>query len=580
MRVAPGIVSMSSRRIATSLLCAALVVSAGCLDLKPPQACSVTVAPTSLSLPVNGSATIVATAFNCDGNSIRNKRPSFSSNNSAVATVTTEGQVLAVAVGSATISATSDGKSASTQVTVTPEQAATVTVTPSTLTLRTSDSRQLTATARNNQNVIITGRTFRWNSSNTAIASVDQTGRVSALTPGNVVITAESDQTVGQATITVTPIPIGKCSLTPISFKVTVGQLAQPTIVLRDTAENVIPSSGRPISWTSSNEVVALVSNTGVATTRRAGTTVIKATSVEYPAIECTASVEAVDPRIVSIGITPRVGSFRLGIPKAFGYFLRDSVGGEIPSGRVVTWSTNTPSIIQITQLGIATPLALGTARIIATSEGVADTVTLPVTRIPVTSVTLTPLQATVFEGQTAQFRARVTDSTGTEVTDRTVEWLVSDPTKASITQNGLVTATASGAVTVFAEVETRIGQANLVIQQIPVDTIVVRDTFNLTVNTQSAFAIELRDAQGNVLRNRNIVVTSTQPNVAVGLAGTQSTTVQVQGITVGTTILTLQAVDANNRNQGKPSRIVINVNAPPTTPGVRANARSGPPLE
>lgn len=570
MRVTPGIVSTSSRRIGTSLLCAALVFSAGCLDLKPPEACSVTVAPISLTLPVNGSAPIVGTAFNCDGNTIRNKRINYSSSNTAVATVTDAGQVLAIAVGSASISAVADGKSASVQVTVTPEQATTVTVTPNTLTLRTGNTRQLTATARNNQNVIITGRTFRWSSSNTSIASVDQTGFVIALTPGNVAITAETDQTVGQAAIQVTPVPIGSCSLTPTSAKVTTGQNASFTITLRDTATvpNVIPTQGRPIVWTSDNEVVATVSTTGLVTTRRAGTAQIKASPVEFPAIECRATVEAVDPRIDRVTIQPRVSNLRLGIPRAFGAILLDSTNTQIPQGRVVVWSTNTPTIISLNQTGIVTPIALGTARLIATSEGVADTLTFTVTRVPVQSVTLSPLQTTIVEGQTAQFQARVTDSTGTEVTDRTIEWLVSDPTRASITQTGRVTALAAGAVTVFAEVEQRVGQANLIITQIPVDTIVAVDSFTVNLGAQSAFAIELRDAQGNVLRNRNVVVTSTFPGVAVGQPNAQSTTISVAGLSLGTATLTLQAVDANNRNQGKASRVVITVQTPPTTGG------------
>lgn len=570
MRVTPGIVSTSSRRIGTSLLCAALVFSAGCLDLKPPEACSVTVAPISLTLPVNGSAPIVGTAFNCDGNTIRNKRINYSSSNTAVATVTDAGQVLAIAVGSASISAVADGKSASVQVTVTPEQATTVTVTPNTLTLRTGNTRQLTATARNNQNVIITGRTFRWSSSNTSIASVDQTGFVIALTPGNVVITAETDQTVGQAAIQVTPVPIGSCSLTPTSAKVTTGQNASFTITLRDTAAvpNVIPTQGRPIVWTSDNEVVATVSTTGLATTRRAGTAQIKASPVEFPAIDCRATVEAVDPRINTVTISPRVSNLRLGIPRAFGAILLDSASTQIPPGRIVTWSTNTPTIISVNQTGIVTPIALGTARLIATSEGVADTLTFTVTRVPVQSVTLSPLQTTIVEGQTAQFQARVTDSTGTEVTDRTIEWLVSDPTRASITQTGRVTALAAGAVTVFAEVEQRVGQANLIITQIPVDTIVAVDSFTVNLGAQSAFAIELRDAQGNVLRNRNVLVTSNFPGVAVGQPNQQSTSVSVAGLSLGTATFTLQAVDANNRNQGKASRVVITVRTPPGTGG------------
>ena len=117
----------------------------GCLDLKPPEACSVTVAPATLTIPINGTAALVGTAFDCAGNSIRNRRLNYSSSNSAVATVTAEGQVIGVGVGSATVSAVSNGKSVSATVTVTPEVAATVTVTPGPVTLRRTNTRQLTA---------------------------------------------------------------------------------------------------------------------------------------------------------------------------------------------------------------------------------------------------------------------------------------------------------------------------------------------------------------------------------------------------------------------------------------------------
>jgi uncharacterized protein YjdB len=548
----------------TAALVAGLATSAGCLDLKPPAACSVTVAPAALTLPVNGAATIVGTPFNCDGNTIRNKRVAYSSSNSAVATVTPEGNVIAVAVGTATVSATADGKSASVQVTVTPERAATVTVSPSTLTLRRTNTRPLTAVARNARNEVISGRSFRWNSSNTAIVSVDQAGLVTAVSAGTAVITAETDQTVGQAQIIVTEVPIGSCALSPSSFKVTTSQSVQPLLTLRDTANSVIPSLGRAIAWTSSNENVATVTQSGFTTTRRAGTASITASSVESPSVTCSASVEAVDARITQVVITPRVGSLRLGVPRGFGATLLDSTNSPITTGRIVTWSSGTPTIAQVTQAGIVTGLSLGTARIIATAEGVADTVALTVTRIPVASVTVTPLQASVFEGATVQLRATVTDSAGTEVTDRTIEWLTSDPTRATVSGTGLVTTVSSGAVNIIATAENRAGQANLLIQQTPVDTIVAPSSFSVVRGAQLPFAIELRDAQGNILRNRTVEIRSDNPSIANVPNTTTTSQVPVAGVQVGAATITLQALNSNGQAQGKATRVSITVTAPP----------------
>ena len=567
MRVSAPIADMRATLKATrraTITTLALIGLGGCLDLKViADACSISVAPATLTLPVNGASSIVGTAFDCKGNSIRNKKISYSSSNAAVATVTTDGNVIAVSVGSATVSAVADDKTASVPVTVTPEVAATVIINPSVLTLRRSNTRDLVATARNGQNTIIANSTFRWSSSNSSILSVDQSGKVTALTPGNVVVTATADQTVGSANIIVTDIPIGSCTLSPASSKVTVSQSVQPTLVVRDTANNVIPSQGRPIVWTSSNEIVATVSNTGLATTRRAGTTTITASPAENAQVTCSASLEAVDPRIVQVVIQQRTGSLRLRIPRGFSAVMLDSTNSQVPAGRIITWSTNTPTVVGITSAGIVTGLALGTARVIATSEGIADTVQLSVTNVPVATVVLSPVQISVQEGSGTQLRAVVTDSTGREVTDRPLEWLTSDPTKATVSNTGLVTAIAAGSVNIGATAEARLGQSTVIIQQTPVDTIVANLTnaaFTVSRGTASAFAITLQDRQGNTLRNRNVVVTSDTPGVSVGAANNQSTLVSVNGVSVGNATLTLQVVNSNNQNEGKPTQVRVTV--------------------
>ena len=577
MRVSAPIANIRATLTATlraTTTTLALIGLAGCLDLKTTaDACSISVAPATLTLPVNSTSSIVGTAFDCSGNSIRNKKISYSSSNTAVATVTTEGNVIAVSVGGASVSVVADGKSASVPVTVTPEVAATVILNPSVLTLRRTNTRDLVATARNSQNTIIANSTFRWSSSNSSILSVDQSGKVTAIAPGSVVVTATADQTVGSASIIVTDIPIGSCTLSPASSKVTVSQSVQPTLVVRDTANNVISSQGRPIVWTSSNEIVATVSNTGLATTRKAGTTTITASPAENAQVTCNASIQAVDPRIVQVVIQQRTGSLRLGIPRGFSAALLDSTNSQVPAGRITTWSTNTPTVIGITSAGIVTGLSLGTARVIATAEGVADTVQLSVTNVPVATVTLSPVQISVQEGATTQLRAVVTDSTGREVSDRPLEWLTSDPTKATVSSTGLVTAIAAGTVNIGATTEARLGQSTVIIQQTPVDTIVANlpnASFTVTRGVTSAFAITLLDSRGNTLRTRNVVVSSDTPGVSLGAANTQSTLVSVSGITLGETMLTLQVVNGNNQNEGKATRVRVTVIAP-VGPVVRA---------
>jgi len=553
-----------SRRTAAVATLLALTGVLGACDAfkKTKDACSLTITPRDFQVPVNGAITIVATAFDCDGNSIANKKINFSSGNNLVASVTPAGQVLGATVGTAVIRAVANGKTGEANATVTPERVQTVTLAPATLTLRRNQQQQMTATAKNVQGNVITGVPFQWASSNSSLGSIDATGKLTAIAPGTITLTATADGQAGSALITITEVPIGSCTLTPASQKVTVTNQVQPNLALRDTAGNALSTTGRAMNWSSDNDLVATVTGTGVVTARKAGTARITAADQQNSAINCSANVEVVDARIVTARINPVNANLRLGAPRQFTVTLSDSNGTTISQvGRTVTWKNVTPTIATVTTAGVVQGILLGNGRVAIDAGGTVDTVSFTVSKIPVATVTLAPLQRTVVEGQTAQFTPTVKDTADNIVTDRVIEWLSSDITRGTVSSSGLVTTTAPGTITITANVEGRTGQATLIITPVPVDTIlVVQATLTLTRNTNSSFSIQLKDASGRELRNRTVIVTSDQPSVAVGNANAQATQVNVTGLVPGNATFTIQAVNANNQNEGKPSKITISV--------------------
>ena len=565
-RVSDLSMAFSRRIVAIATLFAALGGLSACDALKKiKDACSVTIAPRDLTVPVNATTTVIGTAFDCDGNSIRGKTIKFSGTNPTVASVTDAGVIVGLTVGTAVITASANGKTADANVTVTPEKVSTVTVTPTTRTLRRSNSLQMSALGKNNQGVVINGITFQWASSNSSLASVDNTGRVLALAPGTVTISATSDGQTGTSLLTITEVPIGSCTLTPTTQKITVSGQAAPALVLRDTAGNVLSQTGRAITWTSDNNLVATVSPTGVITAVKAGTAVVTAADQTNPAISCTTNVEVVLARIVSANISPVGAGLRLGAQRQYTVALLDSNSQAIsPVGRTITWRNPTPGVAIVSTTGLVTPTATGTGRVAVLAEGVVDTATFTVTRIPVVKVELSPLQRTVAEGGTAQFTAVVTDSANNVVTDRPIEWQTSDILKGQVSTTGLVSTFAPGQITVTAISESRSGTATLIITQVPVDTILLQSpTFSLARFTNGAISIDLRDAANRQLRNRAVIVTSDQPSIASGGANAAATTVTVSGTTVGSATLTIQAVNSNGQNEGKPSKVVVTVTTP-----------------
>ena len=559
--------AFSRRIVVAATLFAAFGGLSACDALKKTQdACSVTIAPRDLTVPVNATTTVIGTAFDCDGNSIRGKTIKFSPSNAAIASVTDAGVIVGLTVGTAVVTASANGKTADANVTVTPEKVSTVTVSPTTRTLRRGNVLQMSAVGKNNQGVVINGIAFQWASSNSSLASVDNTGKALALAPGSVTITATSDGQTGSSLITITEVPIGSCTLTPSTQKITVTGQAAPALVLKDTANNVLSQTGRAITWSSDNNLVATVSTNGVITAVKAGTAIITAADQTNPAVSCNTSVEVVLARIVSANILPVGANLRLGAQRQYTVSLLDSNSQAIsPVGRTITWKNPTPGVAIVSTTGLVTPTAIGSGKVAVLADGVVDTATFTVTKIPVVKVELSPLQRTVVEGGTAQFTATVTDSANNVVTDRLIEWQTSDITRGQVSTTGLVSTFAPGQITITAISESRSGSATLIITQVPVDTILLQSTtFTLARFTNGAISIDLRDAANRQLRNRTVIVTSDQPSIASGSANASATTVIVSGTTVGSATLTIQAVNSNGQNEGKPSKVVVTVTTPP----------------
>src|SRR5688500_15208789 len=89
-------------------------------------------------------------------------------------------------------------------------QVAQVEVTAAAASVHENESIQLTARALAASGSVISGKTFTWQSSNTAIATVDGGGLVHGLVPGSATITAaESTSGLGGTlTVTVTRVPV------------------------------------------------------------------------------------------------------------------------------------------------------------------------------------------------------------------------------------------------------------------------------------------------------------------------------------------------------------------------------------
>ncbi len=190
---------------------AALTVSAVTLPVA-----TVTVSPASASVTAGQTVQLTATPKDANGNTLTGRTINWTSSNTSVATVSSSGLVSGVVAGSATITATAEGKSGTSAITVTAVTVpvATVTVSPASASVPAGQTAQLTATPKDASGNPLTGRTITWASSNTSVATVSSSGLVSGVTTGSATITATSETKSGTSAITVStplPPPTGTC---------------------------------------------------------------------------------------------------------------------------------------------------------------------------------------------------------------------------------------------------------------------------------------------------------------------------------------------------------------------------------
>ncbi|HEX5971705.1 MAG TPA: Ig-like domain-containing protein, partial [Gemmatimonadaceae bacterium] len=210
------------------------------------------------------------------------RTPSFSTGNSAIATVSVDGTVTGVSAGTTTLTASIDGKSATITVTVTNESTtvASVVITPSNPSIMVGNEVQFTAVMKNAQGTVLSGKTVTWGSSNYLVGyQMNTTGLVYGREAGTSVISATSEGVTGTTVLTVgaKAAPVAYVGVTPTPSTIAVGGTVQLSAQLRDASGNIL--TGRTITWSSANSAIASVSASGLVTGKSAGTTTVSATA-------------------------------------------------------------------------------------------------------------------------------------------------------------------------------------------------------------------------------------------------------------------------------------------------------------
>jgi hypothetical protein len=317
-----------------------------------------------------------------------------------------------------------------------------------------------------------------WSSSDPAVATINNKGLATGITPGDVIITA-SGSTNGvpferKVNLTISNAVITQLQVTPANATTPVGIEQQFTATASLSDGKTLDVTNQPaLSWTTSESAIATISNDlaikgkakGVA---RGNVTITASGTVNNALLSATAQLSVTNAVVTQLQITPTTASIPVGLEQPFTAIATFSDGHtlNVTTQSALNWSSSNAGIATIENNRAKKGHAIGIApgEVTITASGTTNgtffeaTAQLDVTSAVVMELKVVPETVEVPVGTTYQLTAEATlsDDRALDVTgDAALDWSSSNPLLATVsssgTNKGLVTAVAPGEVSITA---------------------------------------------------------------------------------------------------------------------------------
>ena len=417
---------------------------------------------TELTLTIGASEKLTATVL---PENVTDKTVSWSTSDASIATVDTEGNVTAISVGEATITATCGDKSATCKVTVNPILAESTTLDKTELTLTIGETEKLTATVLPED---VTDKTVTWSTSDASIATVDAEGNVKATSVGEATITATCGDKSATCKVTVNPILAESITLDKTELTLTIGasEKLTPTVLPEDVTD-------KTVTWSTSDASIATVDAEGNVKAISVGEATITATCGDKSAT-CKVTVNPILAESITLDKTEL--TLTIGASEK----LTATVLPEDVTDKTVTWSASDAAIATVDNEGNVTAISVGEATITATCGDKSATCKVTVNPILAESITLDKTELTLTIGACEKLTATVLPE---DVADKTVTWSTSDAAIATVDTEGNVTAISVGEATFTATCGEISTSCRVIVEKISGIVFVSADDINIVVN-------------------------------------------------------------------------------------------------
>ena len=206
----------------------------------------------------------------------------------------------------------------------------------------------------------------KWESSDNIIATVSQTGLVKGVSKGETEITIIADDVVEKCKIIVKNKPLSIKLTTPAKIRLNIGESYK--IGIETTGEN------KNVLWTSSDKNIVTVTNSGTIKAQKKGTATVTAVMVanNKKKVSCEISVFKPSLKISQTSLMMEIGTR---------YQIKATPSG---ARNDIVWFSSDTNIATVSDEGAVNAVGVGTAKIIAKSNGIKKICTVRVITPPV----------------------------------------------------------------------------------------------------------------------------------------------------------------------------------------------------
>lgn len=378
----------------------------------------------------------------------------WSSSDTSIATVDQNGLVSLKKSGTVTIMCTSKYDSAissSCRVTIT-QSVTGIKLDQTSINMNVGETFRLTyvISPANASNVAVT-----WTSANPSIATVNANGQVSAKGVGQTAIILKTNDGGYMATCLVN---VGRVA-TAVRLDVTSIVLNVGDYYTFETTITPADSTETTLTWEVSDKSIAVISNKGKLTAKKAGVAIVMAKTKSGSTAYCTVTVQQ---GVTGVKLDEHEGELYIGDE----WELNATITPKNATLQEVKWSSSNKSVATVDKNGRIKGVAAGLTIITCTTEdgGYVDYCAVLVSPNEVESedVKITPETCLIGVGKTKKLEAVVLPE---ETTNKEVEWSSSDPDVVTVDNKGklrgisigtaiITCATADGGAEAYCEVE------------------------------------------------------------------------------------------------------------------------------